>query len=590
MNSVFTAVNPGLFLIIVGIFGCLINHQRVRQVLMIVAPILALIALGGAARGVDMAVWPLLGFDMVTYRVDNLSFIFAVGFLIASFLNSIYALHTNNRVHDGMALVYAGAAVAATLSGDLISLFVFWQIAAIGSVFLIFLAGTKASYQAGMRYIGIQVLSGVFLLDGLVYVYKYKGSLSLADVGTFESLSAPGALFIFIAFAVKAAFPFVHNWLQDSYAKASVVGSVVLSTFTTTLAVYAFARLFPGLDALVWIGALMVVFPVFFMVLQNDLRRLLTYAVNNQVGFMICAIGIGTPLAINGAAAHAFAHIIFQSLLFMVVGAALYRTGTTKATHLGGLWRSMPWTTLYGLIGASAISMLPLLSGFISAPMTLDSVASADGGRYALVWFMLLFGTVGIIQNVGLKLPYETFFGRPVAGPVTDAPFNMRLAMGLAAFITLFIGFPALASGVGLDVLYGMLPYPDVAHDYGRQVYSLGQVITQMQLFLAAVIAFALLKRFGFYPQEKQGTVLDTDWLYRKPGYSFMKWSGRVWAKAGPALTVIAGRLASRTFNRLEAAFSPRGTLARGGLVNVMAMWSAVVLGIVMLVVLLAQG
>ena len=162
-------------------------------------------------------------------------------------------------------------------------------------------------------------------------------------------INAPGAVLILAGFGIKAAFPMVHNWLQDSYPRASETGAVVLSVFTTKLAVYALARYFAGLEWLIWIGAVMTVFPVFFAVIENDLRKVLAYSLNNQVGFMVCAVGIGTQLAVNGAAAHAFAHIMYKALLFMSMGAVLYRTGTTKANELGGLQRTMPWATQFWL-------------------------------------------------------------------------------------------------------------------------------------------------------------------------------------------------------------------------------------------------
>ncbi len=585
MNALLGQLNPGILMILAGLAGCLVKSRRIRQVLMLVTPILSLVLLSVAARGVDISAGSIMGLDLVLYRVDSLSFIFAVAFLIASFLNAIYALHTDDRLQDGMALAYAGAAIAATLSGDLMTLFIFWEITAVSSVFLILRAGTKAAYQAAMRYLGVQILSGVLLLYGLTQVYTATGSLNLE---AFTSFDQPGAKLIFAAFAIKAAFPFMHNWLQDAYPKATVIGAVVLSAFTTKLAVYAFARLFPGFDVLIWIGAVMTVFPVFFAVIENDLRKVLSYSLNNQVGFMICAIGVGTAgigsqLALNGAAAHAFAHIIYKGLLFMSMGAVLYRTGTTKASELGGLYKSMPWTTVFCIIGAMSISAFPLFSGFVAKSMTMSAVAHEG---LTVVWLMLLFASAGVLEHSGIKIPYFTFFGHDSGKRVKEAPFNMLLAMGLAAFICIAIGLP-LVGGFGYTWLYGMLPYPDVAMAY--QPFTLAHVVTQLQLLVLAILAFMLLKRFGLYPPERPGTILDTDWLLRKPGYGFAKWSGTVWNKAGPAMTAVAMRLAAQTYNRLEATFSPRGALARGGLTNSMALWSAVLLGLVMLVVLLAN-
>jgi multicomponent Na+:H+ antiporter subunit D len=596
MTSLLSQINPGLLLIVVGFIGCLVPVQRVRQAMMVATPVIGVIMLALADRGTSLAVANVMGIDLILYKVDSLNFIFGLAFLIASFLNAIYALHTDDRLQDGMALAYAGAAVAATFAGDLMTLFIFWEITAVSSVFLILRAGTKAAYQASMRYLGIQVLSGVLLLDGLAYVYKANGTLTLDTLGSFTSFDDPGAKFIFAAFAIKAAFPFLHNWLQDAYPKATVVGAVVLSAFTTKLAVYAFARMFPGFEILIWIGAFMTVFPVFFAVIENDLRKVLSYSLNNQLGFMICAIGIGTPLAINGAAAHAFAHIIYKGLLFMSVGAVLYRVGTAKASELGGLYKSMPWTTLFCIIGAVSISAFPLFSGFVAKSMTMSAVATEG---YVIVWAMLLFASAGVLEHSGIKIPYFTFFGHDSGKRVKEAPFNMLLAMGIASFICIAIALPAFVPGFGYNWLYDMLPCTatapaDVCLASGKEIkvyepYTFDHILTQMQLLMLAVLAFMLLKRFGLYPPERPGTILDTDWLYRKPGYGFAKWCGTVWGKVGPTMTGVAGGISGKAFDRLEGVFSPQGRLARGGLTSSMAMWSAVLLGVVMLVVLIAR-
>ncbi|MEL6324896.1 MAG: proton-conducting transporter membrane subunit, partial [Pseudomonadota bacterium] len=341
------SLNPGFVLILAGLIGFFVPVQRVRQGLAIGAPLLGLLLLVSAPQDTVLAQTEILGLTLILYEVTNLNFIFALAFLIAALLNAIYALHQDSALEDSAALVYSGAAIAAALVGDLMSLFIFWELTAVSSVFLILATRTRAAYGAAMRYLGVQILSGVLLLYGATQYFQARGTLEIA---AFDTLSEPGALLIFFAVGIKAAFPLLHNWLQDSYPKATVVGAVVLSAFTTKLAVYALARMFPGQEALVWIGAVMTVFPVFFAVIENDLRKVLAYSLNNQVGFMVCAVGVGSQLAINGAAAHAFAHIIYKGLLFMSMGAVLYRVGTTKATELGGLYKSMPWTTLFCLI------------------------------------------------------------------------------------------------------------------------------------------------------------------------------------------------------------------------------------------------
>jgi multicomponent Na+:H+ antiporter subunit D len=587
MPAFLTVLNPGWLLILAGIVAIFLPMRRVRQGITIVAPLIGIALLALADQNVNHLTASVMGLDMILYRVDGLSFVFGLAFLLAALLNAIYAWHTDNRVQDGMALAYAGAAIAAAFSGDLMTLFIFWEITAVTSVFMVLAAGTRASYFASMRYLGVQVLSGVLLLAGAAYVYNNTGSLGMK---AFVSLSEPGAMLIFIALGIKAAFPFMHNWLQDSYPKASVVGAVVLSAFTTKLAVYAFIRLFPGQDALIWIGAVMTVFPVFFAVIENDLRKVLAYSLNNQVGFMICAIGLGTAgvgnaLALNGATAHAFVHIIYKGLLFMSMGAVLYRTGTTKASELGGLYRSMPWTALFCIIGAMSISAFPLFSGFVAKSLTMSAV-SHEG--LTIVWLMLLFASAGVLEHSGIKIPYFSFFGHDSGLRVKEAPFNMLLAMGMGAFICIAVGIPALIPGLGFEWLYNLLPYREEAMNY--QPFTFDHILTQLQLLVLATFAFVLLKRFGLYPPEKPGTILDTDWLYRKIGFGMAQWAGTVWGKVGPAMTAVFFGLTGRAYDRIEAAFSPRGELARGGLTGAMAVWTAALLGLVLLLAFITVG
>lgn len=580
MSALFTSVNPGFLLLLTGLIGGLLPVKPLRQGLMILAPVLGIIMLTQAPRDLDLATGQALGLELVLYRVDSLNFLFGLAFLVAAFLHAIYALHNDDRLHDGAAMFYAGTAVSACFAGDLVSLFIFWELTAVASVFLVLRARTRAAYNAGMRYLVVQVLSGVLFLDGIAYVYKKTGSL---DLSAFGSLDAPGAKYILLAVAIKAAFPLLHNWVQDAYPKATIVGGVVLSAFTTKLAVLMLARLYPGLDMLIWIGVLMAVFPIFFAILEDDLRRVLAYGLNSQIGFMVCAVGLGDlstrlgQMALNAAAAHAFVHIIFSSLLFMSIGAVLYRTGTAKASELGGLYRRMPFTALFGLVGAAAIAAVPMFSGYVAISQITSTVAQAGP---VMAWLGLVFASAGVWVHSGLKVPYTAFFGRDRGHRVAEAPFNMLLAMGIAAAICILAGLPVVG-GFGYGWLYSLLPFPD--HAAGFRPYSAGQVIAQLQLLVAGIAAFMLLRRFGLYPGERAGTVLDTDWIYRRLAYGLAIWADAVWEKAGPAILAAFGAVSARAYDRIEAAFSPRGVLSRGPLTGGMAIWTAALLGFALL-------
>ena len=394
-------------------------------------------------------------------------------------------------------LAYAGAAIGAVFAGDLISLFVFWELTAITSVFLIWAVRTEHALNVGLRYLIIQVGSGVLLLTGALVLRHETGSIIFGHIGI-ESL---GGILIFISFGVKAAFPLLHNWLQDAYPEATVTGTVFLSAFTTKLAIYALARGYAGTEILIWIGVVMTGFPIFFAVIENDLRRVLAYSLNNQLGFMVVGIGIGTELAINGAASHAFAHILYKALLFMSMGAVLLRTGTMNGSELGGLYKSMPWTTVLCIIGAASISGFPLFSGFVTKSMILT--AAAEEGYWA-AWAVLLFASAGVFHHSGIKIPFFAFFAHDQGHRVKEAPVNMLVAMGLAAAL-------CIAIGVYPEPLYALLPYP-----VNYVPYTTAHVITMLQLLAFAALAFAVLMRTGLYPPELRSTNLDTDWVYRR--------------------------------------------------------------------------
>ncbi|MEM9235042.1 MAG: proton-conducting transporter membrane subunit, partial [Pseudomonadota bacterium] len=381
----------------------------------------------------------------------------------------------------------------------------------------------------------------------------------------------PAAVLILISFGIKAAFPFLHTWLQDSYPKASAVGAVMLSAFTTKLAVYTLARGFAGLDLLIFIGAAMTAFPVFFALIENDLRKVLAYSLNNQVGFMVCAIGIGTPLALNGATAHAFVHIIYKALLFMSMGAVMVRVGTTKATELGGLHKSMPWTTIFCIIGAMSISAFPLFSGFIAKGM-ITGAASKEH---------LLFASAGVLEHSGIKIPYFAFFAHDQFAPSNtgkarpkEAPAPMFIAMALAAFLCIFIGIQP-------QYLLDLLPY-----EVKFIPYAADKVVTQMQLLMFAILAFALLVKFRLYPAEIRSQVLDVDWIWRVPGRMMLMgvvhafrdiWRG-TWGGMRSFIALIIGRL-YRTHGS-------EGLIARTWPVGYTALMTAVVLGIALVLVL----
>jgi multicomponent Na+:H+ antiporter subunit D len=610
-NSLFASLPPGSLLILGALLIPLFRRQEIlRQAWLLILPVLSAWHLSSLPLGTEFhfQVWTL---ELTPLRIDSLSRVWGAIFHLAAFLSALFALCGDRDPKDPsrardyragwqlaaqhmMGLVYAGAAIGGVFAGDLLTLFVYWELTALASVFLVWAphayyddlgesaetrianraakaAQQQRSVQAGMRYLIIQVGSGVILLAGIVIRVATGGSLTFDNLGLVD---LPTTL-IFIAFGIKAAFPLFHNWLQDAYPEASPTGAVFLSAFTTKMAIYALARGFPGTELLIWVGAAMAAFPIFFAVIENDLRRVLAYSLNNQLGFMVVGVGLGTEMAINGTAAHAFAHILYKALLFMSMGAVLLRTGTVKGSELGGLYKSMPWTLGFCVVGAASISAFPLTSGFISKSLILT--AAADN-HYTLVWAVLLFASAGVFHHSGIKIPFFAFFAHDSRKRVREAPFHMLLAMGLTAAGCLLIGvFPGW--------LYSILPY---AVDYTP--YTATHVITQVQLLLFSALAFTLLNRFKIYPRELRSTVLDSDWFYRKPlpwlAMAVGTWSTSMWGGA-----MAAGRaMLNRIMVGVRDLHGPRGLFARTWVVSDIVFCAVLMLGAFLLIFFAAAG
>ncbi len=542
----------------------MLPQGRLRAALLLAVPVLAAWQVWTLPFGDHVQV-NFFGLDLELMRVDKLSRIFALIFSLAAFLGNLYAWHVRDTVQQVSALLYAGAAIGAVFAGDLITLFFYWEGTAIASVFLIWARRTEGAYHTGMRYLIVQISSGVILLAGAVLYYRETGSLAFEHM----ELGSPGTWLIFIAFGIKAAFPLLHNWLQDAYPAATVTGTVILSSFTTKLAIYSLARGFAGTEILIYIGAVMTLFPIFYAVIENDLRRVLAYSLNNQLGFMVVGIGIGTELALNGTAAHAVAHILYKSLLFMSVGAVLFRTGTAKGSELGGLYKTMPLTMIFCVVGAAAISAFPLFSGFVTKSLILSASAKE---HYYIIWAILLFASAGVFHHSGIKIPYFAFFAHDSGKRPKEAPLHMLLAMGLTAFLSIFIG-------VYPEPLYALLPY-EVSYDS----YTATHVITQLQLLFFSALAFTVLMRTRIYPPELRSVNLDADWSYRRLLPNIIRAVANTVSKIWAANSAFWHRTISTVISRLYNSHGPEGRIAQVWPTGSMVLWIAILLGVTLIV------
>ncbi len=508
MNSFW--LHPSLILIIGALLVPFIPG-RFKRVFLLLVPALVFARVLTLKSGVFGQV-EFLDWDLVFGRVDKLSLVFGYIMALMCLIGNLYGLHVKDDRQHVAAWLYVAGSIGAIFAGDFLTLFLFWELMAFSSVFLIWARGRKESLAAGFRYLLVHVAGGLALLAGMVWHCRTTGSWAF-DPMDVTNPTVPVYL-IMIGFILNAAVPPLHAWLPDAYGEATFNGSVFMCAFTTKTAVYALCRGLAGMDILVPLGVAMALYGVVYAVLENDSRRLLAYHIISQVGYMVAGVGLGTQLAINGACAHAFAHILYKGLLFMGCGAVLHMTGESRFTQLGGLWRKMPWTFVFTLIGGLSISAFPLFSGFVSKSMI---VAAGFEEHKLWVGFLLMLASVGTFLHTGLKVPYFIWFGKNQASKevldrAKDPPWNMNAAMAIASILCIFIGCYT-------PYLYNMLPYAVDYHPY--TAYHISETL-QILLF-TAVGFFLLLKKLEPEPVIS----LDFDWFYRMGGRAFLKFARR---------------------------------------------------------------
>jgi multicomponent Na+:H+ antiporter subunit D len=530
--------------------------KKLRQYALLILPLAALYLVWQTPDGPALTA-SFLGYDLVLVRGDALSRLFATVFAIMAFTGGLFALNQSRVVELAAAYCYAGAAIGVAFAGDLLTLFMFWELMAIASTLVVWSGGPSAR-GAGLRYASIHFLGGVLLMAGIAGEIAATGSLAF---GKMTLDSAPRWL-ILAGFLVNAGAPPLSAWLPDAYPESSWSGMVFLSAFTTKAAVYALLRGFPGTELLIYVGLFMVFYGIIYAILENDMRRILAYSIVNQVGFMVTGIGIGTELALNGAAAHAFAHIIYKALLLMSAGSVLFVTGKRKCTDLGGLFRTMPITAICGIVGALSISSFPLTSGFVTKSMI---SAAAGDERLELVWYLLAAGSAGVFLHAGIKFPWFVFFQKDSGLRPDDPPWNMRAAMVLFAVL-------CIAIGVAPGPLYAILPFPV---DYVP--YTSAHVVFYLQLLLFSGLAFFLM--LGWLKRTLTIT-LDVDWFYRRLGPVAARRLDHFADAAWDSVVNTLDRGVRAIAMGVHHLHGPEGILARTWPTGSMAFWTTIMLAL----------
>jgi len=499
---------PPAMLFILGALLIPLLKGKLKQIYLLAVPALAFLDIIHLDRGTSW-VYHFIGYELVFCQVDRLSLVVGYIFVIIGFLALLYSLHIEEDGQHVAAFLYVGSSLGVVFAGDYFSLFAFWEIMAVSSVFLVWYQKERRSLDAGFRYLIMHIIGGCCLLAGIIIHAVNTGSIAVTHLGT-----SPSDIFILVGFGLNTAFIPIHTWLPDAYPEGTATGSVFMSVYTTKTGVYVLARCFVGMPLVAYMGGIMTVYGVLFALLQNDARRLLSYHIVSQVGYMVAGVGVGTELGVNGGIAHVFNHILYKALLFMCMGSVMYMTGKRKLTEMGGLARYMPVTCLACVVASLSIAGAPGFNGYVSKGMVISSAAEQ---HMPILELMLVLAAVGTFLSF-VKLCYFTFFAPNEEMRAKESPMNMQLAMLLTAFLCVLIG-------VYPEALFKILPFDTVLY----HPYTPSHVVGTIQLFMLAGLVFMFAKDMV---APHRGTILDFDYFYRMGG------RGVVWVCVVPLSNV----------------------------------------------------
>ncbi len=501
-------LHPALILIVGAIILPLVRGPFKKPYLVLIPLLTFANVLYLSTQPGTYGIVPFLDWQLVFGRVDSYSIVFAFIMALMAIIGTIYGLHVENVWHHVAAWFYVAGSLGVIYCGDYLVLFLFWEMMAFASTFLVWFNKEEGALAAGYRYILVHSFGGVVLLLGFILRYQATGDLSFVLMD--ENNTQLYTWLILAGLMLNAAVPPLHSWLPDAYSKATAVGAVFMCAFTTKTAVYTLIRAYAGFDILIVLGVVMAIYGIVYAIMENDIRRLLGWEIVSQVGYMVAGIGIGTALAINGACAHAFAHILYKGLLFMAAGAVIHATGKSKLTELGGLYKKMPATLLFMIVGGISVSAFPFFSGFVTKSMI---IAASLAEHLLLAAFLLTLVSAGTFLVAGLRLPYLLFFSNRRGTEETyaraeDPPWNMQAAMIISSLFCVLIG-------TYLPFLYDMLPNTGVPY----HPYSSYHISETLQILAFTALAFYFFHRkIGPEPTIS----LDLDWFYRRGGQAFL--------------------------------------------------------------------
>lgn len=491
MNNIF---HPGIFLIVCGIIAAILPG-KLRRIPVIGGPAIILIAFFRMPIGTTDTLVIMDHIHLNYLNVTNENYLFLFVFSVIALIAGIYAAHTNRQLESFAALNYAGASICVAMAGDWLTMLVFWEYMAVTSLCLVWCSQSSRSSNAGFRYLIMHMLGGNLLLFG-VLIKLFHGSTAITCITGQYDISF---WLIFLGVAVNAAVVPLHTWVPDAYPEASLSGTIYMASFTTKIAILSMLRIFSGEQFLIVLGVIMMLYGAVFALMENNLRRVLSYHIISQLGFMVIDIGIGGEIGANASIALAFSNIIYKAVLFMCAGAIIKATGISKISQLGGLAKKMPIICVCFFIAALSIAGVPPFAGFTCKSLSMEAV-HATGSH--LLEILMLVGSIGTALSILFKMGYFTFFGKDRDIKVKPIPKNMYVAIIAGAGLCILFG-------AAPNLVYNMLPYPEHYH-----VYSLHHLLEYMQLIPAALLAFVLYLK-NMAPHDT--ITLDLDWLARRP-------------------------------------------------------------------------
>lgn len=471
-------LQPGLIMIIAEL-SMLILPEILKKPVMIAAPLLT-------------------GYAVITSGADKLTLMVGIIFSIIALIAALYNLHVKDRIELCVESVYAGSSISVVFATQWIGMIIFWELMAVASWLIVIVSRTEKATKAGFRYLLVHMLGGNLLLAGII-IKMSQGSMMIECLTGQQDIAY---WLILAGVAVNAAIPPLNAWIADAYPESTMGGTVYMASYTTKVGVFCLIKLFAGTEFLLYFGVFMAVWGACMALIENDLRRLFSYHIISQLGYMVAALAIGGAGGIDGASAHLFNNILYKGTLFMCSGVLIAATGKRKISELGGLGKKMPLTASCFAIASMAIAGFPLLNGFVSKSVVMNTVAES-GQHWAEL--LLMLASVGTLMSITLKINYFVFWGKSdnqLSVDESQVPMNRKIAMVLGAL-------GCVVTGVFPNIVYGITPFGTDGHPF-----TVDHITQYVQLFAGAIIVFVMYLEH-MMPKEK--ITLDTDWFYRVP-------------------------------------------------------------------------